>query len=132
MNCKSGILLILLFLIAVTSCQNPISNTGALTTVSIRDTVINIGTIKYGEVKKVQFKITNNGDAPLLIKLVEPGCGCTKVNWPKKPIKKGNEAIISAEFDGKAFGFFRKDMEVFMNTAEGSKRLYFTGEAVEN
>ena len=72
------------------------------------------------------------GDAPLLIKLVEPGCGCTKVNWSKKPTKKGNEAIISVEFDGKAFGFFRKDIEVFMNTVEGSKRLYFKGEAVDN
>jgi len=132
MTFKTGILLILLFLIAVTSCQNPTSNAGALTTVSIRDTVVNIGIIKYGEVQKVQFKIENNGDAPLLIKHVEPGCGCTKVDWSKKPTKKGNEATISVEFDGKAFGFFRKDIEVFMNTVEGSKRLYFKGEAVEN
>ncbi len=132
MNTPINYIILFLFALLYTSCQNTTTSTGALTTISIRDTVINIGSIKYGEVQKVQFKIENNGDAPLLIKHVEPGCGCTKVDWSKKPIKKGAAAIISVEFDGRAFGFFRKDIEVFMNTVEGSKRLYFKGEAVDN
>ncbi|MXV14068.1 DUF1573 domain-containing protein [Hufsiella ginkgonis] len=56
-------------------------------------------TVKKGIKKKINVPIQNTGDAPLIIYAVEPTCGCTVSEFPKVPIKAGENGNIFLEFD---------------------------------
>ncbi|HYG14370.1 MAG TPA: DUF1573 domain-containing protein, partial [Bacteroidia bacterium] len=56
--------------------------------------------ITEGETIEVVFSFTNTGNAPLVIKAVQPACGCTVTDdWPKDPIPAGGKGKIKAKFD---------------------------------
>ena len=59
---------------------------------------IDIGTIKKGEKKAMEFHFTNTGTEDLKIEIVS-GCECTTLDWPRLPIKPGGSGIITALFD---------------------------------
>jgi hypothetical protein len=49
------------------------------------------GKIKQGDKVTYDFKFTNNGKSPLIIKDAVATCGCTKPEWPKTPLQPGAE-----------------------------------------
>jgi len=59
---------------------------------------IDIGEIKRGDKKAMEFHFTNTGTEDLKIEIVS-GCECTTLDWPRLPIKPGDSGIISALFD---------------------------------
>ncbi len=75
-------------------------NSGAYIVTS-PDTV-NIGEIAYTELNddhgKVEIKVTNKGNAPLVINTVEGCCGTNIKEWPKAPILPSKSALIKVEF----------------------------------
>lgn len=73
------------------------------------------GEIPQGEPAAYSFRITNTGDAPLVIKDVRPSCGCTTPKWPRKPIAPGKTAKIKAVYDAKSTGAFQKSIMVDTN-----------------
>jgi hypothetical protein len=86
------------------------------------------GKIPQGKPAAHSFKITNTGDAPLVIKDVRPSCGCTTPKWPKKPIAPGESAEIKAVYDAKSTGAFQKSIVVDTNVPfSESKKLTISG-----
>lgn len=86
------------------------------------------GKIPQGQPATHSFKITNTGDAPLVIKDVRPSCGCTTPKWPKKPIAPGESAEIKAVYDAKSTGAFQKSIVVDTNVPfSESKKLTISG-----
>lgn len=75
-------------------------NSGAFI-VTTPDTV-NIGEIAYTELNensgKLEIKVINNGNAPLILNTVEGCCGTNIKEWPKAPILPSKSAIIKVEF----------------------------------
>ncbi|MGL4596315.1 MAG: DUF1573 domain-containing protein [Bacteroidia bacterium] len=61
----------------------------------------NFGFIRVGEVVSHNYTFTNTGDEPLIITDAEVACECTKVEFPKAPIGKGQKAEIKVSFDSK-------------------------------
>lgn len=63
---------------------------------------VNIGEIAYTEINenhgKVEIKVINKGNAPLVINAVEGCCGTNIKEWPKAPILPTKSAIIKVEF----------------------------------
>jgi len=59
---------------------------------------IDIGQIKKGDTKEVDFHFTNTGSEDLKISIVS-GCECTTLDWPRTAIKPGEKATINAIFD---------------------------------
>lgn len=51
-----------------------------------------------GGPQKCFFTILNRGTAPLTLFEVISSCGCTEVDWPRKPIAPGGKGTISATF----------------------------------
>lgn len=91
------------------------------------------GKVQAGTKPSYEFKVTNTGDAPLLIKNVKPSCGCTTPEWPKSPIKPGEEAAIKAVFDAKSPGSFNKSIRVVTNVPFASeKTLRIKGKVVKS
>jgi len=75
-------------------------NSGAFITTS-PDTV-NIGEIAYTELNenhgKVEIKVLNQGNAPLILNEVAGCCGTNIKEWPKAPILPGKSGLIKVEF----------------------------------
>ncbi len=90
----------------------------------------NFGTFDKGIVQTHEFKLVNTGNAPLVIKHVATGCGCTKVEYPREPIAPQKEVVLKVTFDGSKLisGHFRKSVTVYTNAPRNYTRLFIRGE----
>lgn len=75
------------------------------------------GTIQDGQKVNYRYKLTNNGEAPLIIQSAQPSCGCTVPTFSQEPIPVGGSGFIDVEFDssGKP-GINNKTITVTANT----------------
>lgn len=74
------------------------------------------------------FELTNTGDKPLVILQVTASCGCTRPEFPTKPIKPGKKAKIKVTFNpaGRS-GAFMKPVKVKTSGNEGRTTLTIRG-----
>lgn len=86
--------------------------------------VYEFGTILWKHPVKAVFKVTNEGDKPLVISNVTTSCGCTVADWTKEPIMPGASGEVSSTFDAKALGRFLKTVGVYCNASH--KPIYLT------
>lgn len=75
-----------------------------------------------------EFSIKNTGNVPLLIKNIDPECGCTKTEYSDKPIPVGSVGYIKAVFNpiGRPGGF-RKAITIFTNTEKEKSQIFLKG-----
>jgi hypothetical protein len=90
----------------------------------------------FGDIPKdvpvtVSFKITNTGNAPLIISDVKPSCGCTTPSYTKDPILPGKSGVVKAQYNAAAPGPFNKTITVITNSSEPNKVLTIKGQVVE-
>lgn len=93
------------------------------------------GTIEIGPVAEHTFEFTNVGTQPLIIMNVTPSCGCTHVDWDKKPILPGQKGHISLGLiTAEQKGVFKKEIYIQSNALipNGDRRycIFFKGNAV--
>lgn len=63
-----------------------------------------------------EFVFHNTGDAPLVIISVTTSCGCTKPDYPKRPVAPGDSAAIKVAYNPKGRpGEFSKVIKVTTN-----------------
>lgn len=127
-----NLVVIFLMTVAFTACkQNNNSNSNALSTDAIEhnensseepkfefeEMNWDFGEINEGDRVEHTFKFKNVGNDDLVISNVTSSCGCTSPDWPRKPIKPGEESKITVEFNsqGKS-GVVTKDVNIFANT----------------
>ncbi|MEW5677342.1 DUF1573 domain-containing protein [Flavobacterium enshiense] len=97
---------------------------GKLPVVKFNETEHDFGTIKEGEKVETVFKITNEGEADLIIINAQGSCGCTVPEWPKEPIKPGTSADMKVTFDStNKPGQQQKTVTLTTNTKEGSEKV---------
>ena len=101
------------------------------TSIRIERDTLTLGTVKYGEKRKIAFQIHNRGDEPLLVHDVQPSCGCTGVEWSRKPVRPGGTVAIHIVFEPNSLGRFMKSIDVLCNTAQHMHKLHLRGEVVE-
>jgi hypothetical protein len=72
------------------------------------------------------FKITNNGQVPLIISEYHVTCSCTKAYLPKDPIPPGKSFDLKVTFDTKGKYYFQ-DRTIILktNTKKGQETLRF-------
>lgn len=93
----------------------------------VDSTFQDLGKVNEGQVVDITWRLKNNGNKPLVIANVAPGCGCTVAEKPTEPIAPGQESIIKAKFDSKnqSEGEHRKSITVIANTKETPYYLTF-------
>lgn len=98
--------------------------------ISAEETTHDFGTIKEADGNVAYtFKITNAGDAPLVLTRVVASCGCTTPEWTKEPIAPGKTGDIKITYDPKDRpGPFVKPVSVYSNGKVGSFILTIRGE----
>ena len=89
------------------------------------------GKVKAGETVGCYFNFTNTGTHPLVINNVKPGCGCTTVNYPKKPILPGKDGEIEVRFNSKGFwGQQYKVIQIHANIKNKMKELVVSANVI--
>lgn len=126
-----SVIALLAAIVLMTACQNQAQeknaaaaptttateNTEANTTIQWIDSNRDMGTIDEGQKLEVAFRFKNTGNKPLVIKHVQPGCGCTAADIPNEPIAPGQEGVIKGVFDSHGReGIQNKSMTVYTNT----------------
>ncbi len=75
------------------------------------------GELVAGEKITYGFKFSNTGGADLIIKNVIASCGCTATEFPKDPVKPGEEGVIKITFDSRGqTGYQKKTITIETNT----------------
>lgn len=95
------------------------------------ETEHDFGRIIQGEKIAFNYYFENTGDEDLVITKVTTSCGCTVGNYPKKPIKPGDDGKIEVVFDSKGKkGFQNKRATVLANTQPNHTALIIKGVVV--
>jgi len=101
--------------------------------VEILESEYDFGVINQGEKATHDYKIKNIGNSDLLITSAKGSCGCTVPEWPRGPIKPGNEANIKVTFDSKGkTGKQNKRVTLMTNAIPNVKILTIKGEVSTN
>ena len=100
--------------------------------IAFEKTTFNMGLVQEngGQVTH-EFKFTNKGKAPLLIKFIETTCGCTTPKWNRKPIPPGDSGVVTVTFNPKDRpGVFSKKIIVYTNATPPNIVLRLEGEVI--
>lgn len=88
------------------------------------------GTIRAADgVVTAVYEFDNVGDEPVsIVTVTNGGCGCTKPDFPIKPIEPGNKGEIKVHFNPATFkGEFRRSVKVQFSTGRKRIVLKFSG-----
>ena len=88
---------------------------------------IDMGSVKQGEKRYIEFHFTNTGNADLLIELIT-ACKCTSMDWTRGAIPPGGRGKLSATFDSKdqRRGELKKTIDIIANTDPIVAECFFT------
>ncbi|MBQ6079590.1 MAG: DUF1573 domain-containing protein [Muribaculaceae bacterium] len=77
------------------------------------------------------FEFTNTGEKPLIIIDATASCGCTRPEYPTKPIKPGKKGKIKVTYSpiGRP-GTFKKTVKIKTNGRERSTTLRIEGTVI--
>lgn len=133
--------------IVFTACQNSSSNTQGtnsglstetiapdkLTAITFEKSTYDFGVITQGEKVHYDFKFKNTGKNPLIITTAQATCGCTIPEYPKDPIKPGEEGIIKVVFNSEGkMGKQDKIVTITANTNPVKTEINLVGEVKES
>ncbi|WP_251620476.1 DUF1573 domain-containing protein [Odoribacter lunatus] len=97
------------------------------TRIKFQEKHYNFGDLTEGEIVSHTFIYTNTGKENLVIKAIETGCGCTTVEYDKKPIPPGKEGKIEIAFNSSGrYGKQYKEISIFANLPSGEAMLSIT------
>ena len=93
---------------------------------SLEEKVYKFPKTKQGVLLEHEFKITNTGDAPLIISDYNVSCKCTKAYLPEAPILPGKSYNLKITFDtnGK-YDFQDRTVYLKTNTKKGTHSVRF-------
>jgi len=73
------------------------NDSGIITTVEVNKTTHNYGTIQKGSSNLALFSILNTGSHPFVIFHISSSCGCTSIDWDKRPFETGQITTIRVD-----------------------------------
>jgi len=97
--------------------------------IKFKELTYDFGKIKQGDKVTYDFKFTNTGKSPLIIKDAIASCGCTKPEWPTTPIKPGESGAIKVTFNSASkMGLQDKQITITANTNPAQNLVHLIGE----
>ncbi|MBV8388699.1 MAG: DUF1573 domain-containing protein [Mucilaginibacter sp.] len=129
-----------MFMVACNSNGNNVADNGSASSASTDKPVMkfekethDFGKIVTGSKVTYEFKFTNNGKSPLIIKDAIASCGCTKPEWPSAPIKPGENGAVKVTFDSRGkMGLQDKMITITANTNPAQNVVHLIGEVTAN
>lgn len=115
--------------VLTTSCKKEKTSTKGLNTegwgtMDFKEREFDFGDINQGDKVEHIFIFKNTGDTDLKIERANGSCGCTVPDYPKEPVKPGEEGQIKVSFDSKGkHGKQSKSVTIFANTIKGNEMI---------
>jgi hypothetical protein len=141
-------IVIIALVISLFSCENKNSNeinsdivnnsesadgktNSDLAEIKFEEDVFDFGKITQGEIVSHSFAFKNTGKSNLIISGASGSCGCTVPEWPKEPIKSGDENKINVVFnsEGKS-GLQEKTITIVTNCEPATRILKIKTEII--
>jgi len=91
----------------------------------------NFGKIPKEKPVTYEFSFTNPGTKPLIIEDATAECGCTKPEFPKRPVMAGGKGTITVTYDAKEPGAFTKKITVKLVNVAETKVLTISGVVIK-
>lgn len=108
------------------------ASANALPIAEFQKTTHDFGKIITGERVAYAFRFQNSGNSPLIITGIRSGCGCTVGDYPKDPIKPGEDGRINVVFNSAGRrGFQSESVRVLTNAEESVVTLRITAEVLD-
>ncbi len=92
------------------------------TKINFSPLILQCDTIKTKTDYKFNYKVRNNSDKPLVIRLARHSCDCMDIEWTKEPIMPRKIGNVSGVFHAKKKGRFRK--QIFVHVDSNVKPMY--------
>lgn len=129
-----------MFMVACNSKGNNVADNGSASSATAEKPVMkfekdthDFGKIVTGSKVTYEFKFTNTGKSPLIIKDAIASCGCTKPEWPSAPVKPGDDGVIKVTFDSRGkMGLQDKQITITANTNPAQNLVHLIGEVTAN
>jgi hypothetical protein len=141
-------IVIIALVISLFSCENKNSNeissdivnnsesadgktNSNLAEIKFEEDIFDFGKITQGEIVSHAFVFKNTGKSNLIISGASGSCGCTVPEWPKEPIKSGEENKINVVFnsEGKS-GLQEKTITIVTNCEPATRILKIKTEII--
>ncbi|MGE5423894.1 MAG: DUF1573 domain-containing protein [Syntrophothermus sp.] len=102
-----------------------------LPVIKFENTEHDFGRIIDGETVAYNFKFTNTGKTDLVISEVSTSCGCTVPDYPKEPVRPGQQGNVKVSFNSTGkHGFQSKNIVVVANTQPNTTIVKIRAEVV--
>ena len=96
-------------------------------------------THNFGDVKRQggdlikEFRFTNDGDAPLVIKKITKSCSCISVSYSRKPVLPGEKSVIKVKYEPHKVeaGIFHKVIQIYTNYSKDASLITIQGNSVD-
>ena len=90
---------------------------------------LHFGKMRHGEIIHKQLRIQNESDRPMVILRHVTSCGCTTVNYDRRPIAAGESTTIDFEFNSRGeTGWQMKLMEFYFAEKDTPLKIYIEAE----
>lgn len=111
--------------------EMPLSNRQVLTTAELDLDRVNFGIFVNTEKQEQIVTLKNTGKELLIIQGTSTSCGCTKVEFEKKPIPVGSSAMLKIIHTAEESGHFSKTIDVYCNITSSPLRITVTGKVIK-
>lgn len=101
--------------------------TGKKPVITFEKDYFDFDTIAKGKQFTCKIEFTNTGKEPLIIKNIQPACGCTVASWSKKPVKKNKKGFIEITYSATLTGPFSKSLIIESNSTTPFRSIYVKG-----
>ncbi|AWI26156.1 DUF1573 domain-containing protein [Flavobacterium pallidum] len=119
--------------ILTTSCkkENKDPNSEGKAIMEFKEKEFDFGDINEGDKVEHVFSFKNTGEVDLKIVSARGSCGCTVPDYPKEPVKPGEESQIKVSFNSaRKHGEQHKTVTINANTATGTEVLKIKGNVI--
>ena len=90
-------------------------------------TTFDLGGVEFGSATRVEYKLTNTSGKPILITNAVASCGCTDIEYPRRPIAPDETVTVSVVFEADDPGIFNKTVILTMNIQKSRQVLKIKG-----
>ncbi len=105
------------------------TDSSSKTEVALSDSMIDMGNFSWREKKERTVLLKNMGDVPLVINSVTTSCGCTRIEYDKKPVSSGESICIKIIYKAEHPEHFNKTITIYCNAKNSPLRLRISGNA---
>lgn len=98
------------------------------TKISLPET-IDMGAFDWSEEKEATLIIRNIGAVSLAVENIVTSCGCTSVEYSRKPVSVKNSLVIKVKYKAESPGYFNKDIAIYCNVPSSPVHVKLSGKA---